>query len=196
MQYSVLEQTTLQRGDHMLGADETKPAGAFVRLVNPTELDKTAKEMSRLIKDYHAGWDFANPSLWRKLGLSVDSGSGPLHDFLQRYIQYARETRTHLSERNKDVWIQQMHERYGTRLDDLQDYIRAMLDMIRAGTMPDVILKPYSYEPTEIGADMLEAVFPKLVIATAIIGGVMILSSTIIPQITQSVGAARARRRK
>lgn len=178
-----------------LGADETKPAAAFVRLVNPTELDKTAKEMARLIKGYYAGWDFFNIDLWRKLGVSVDSGSGPLHDFLQNYIQLSRESRSSLSERNKETWVQNMHERYGTREDDLQDYIKAMLDMISAGTMPDIILKPYTYEPTEIGEDIISSVFPKLVIATAIIGGVMILSSTLIPQITASVGAARAKKR-
>jgi len=179
----------------MLGADETKPAAPFVRLVNPTELDKTAKEMSRLIKDYYAGWDFFNPELWRKLGLSVDSGGGPLHDFLQHYIQYARETNSYLTERNKELWVQNMHERFGTRTDDLQDYIKAMLDMIRAGTMPDTILKPYRYEPTEVGEDIVSSLMPKLIVATAIIGGVMIFSSTIIPQIVGSVGAARRRRK-
>ncbi len=174
-----------------MGADETKPAPVFVRLVNPTELDKTAKEIARLIKSYYEGWDFFNLQLWRKLGLSVESGSGPLHEFLQNYIQLSRETRDSLSEHNKDWWLTTMHERFGTRTDDLQDYIKAMLDMISAGTMPNTILKPYRYEPTEAGEDFMKAVFPKLVIATAIIGGVMVLSGTIIPQIS----AARTQRK-
>lgn len=172
-----------------LGADETKPAGTFVRLVNPTELDKTAKEISRLIKDYYAGWDFFNLDLWRKLGVTIEGG--PVYDFLQHYIQLSRETRDSLSERNREQWVDAMHERFGTRRDDLEDYIRAMLDMIRAGTMSETILKPYRYEPTEIGEDFMRSMFPKLVIATAIIGGVMVLSSTIIPQIS----AARTQRK-
>ena len=154
--------------------------------------------MARLIKSYYAGWDFFNLNLWRKLGMSVESGGGPLHDFLQNYIQLARETRDSISARNKDTWIQNMQSRYGTRADDLTDYVRAMLDMISAGTMPDVILKPYSYQPTEAGQDVAKAVtsvMPKLVIAIAVIGGVMMLSSTIVPQITASVSAARARRK-
>lgn len=174
-----------------MGADETKPAAAFVRLVNPTELDKAAQEMARLIKDYYAGWDFFNLSIWRKIGVTVEGG--PIYDFLQHYIQISRENGDSLSERNKDTWVQAIVTRYGTREDDVQDYIKAMLDMINAGTMPDVILKPYGYEPTEIGQDIMSSVLPKLIIATAIIGGVMVLSSTIIPQITSSVGAARAR---
>lgn len=179
-----------------LGADETKPAGVFMRLVNPTELDKTAKEMARLIKDYYAGWDFFNLSLWRKLGMSVESGSGPLHDFLQHYIQIARESGDSLSERNQEWWINTIHERFGTRTDDVQDYVKAMLDMIRAGTMSETILKPYRYEPTEIGEDFMKSMFPKLVIAVAVIGGTMVLANTIIPQVTTSVGAARSRRRR
>lgn len=182
----------------LLGVDETKPAAPFIRLVNPTEIDKVSKEMARLIKGYYAGWDFANFDLWRKLGIDVTAETNPLQQFLQNYIQLARETRDSISARNKDIWIQNMQARYGTREDDLQDYVRAMLDMISAGTMPDVILKPYSYTPTEAGQDVAKAVtsvMPKLVVAIAVIGGVMILSSTFIPQITASVGAARARRR-
>lgn len=174
-----------------LGIDETKPADPFVRLVNPSELDKVAKEMARLIKDYYPGIDIVNINLWRKLGLSVDSGSGPLHDFLQHYIQVARETGTHLTSSNKDWWATTISERFGTRLDDVQDYIRAMLDMIKAGTMSDVILKPYGYQATEIGGDFMQNTFPKLVVAVAVIGGVMVLANSIIPQITSSVRARR-----
>lgn len=178
-----------------LGADETKPGAVFVRLINPTELDKVALEMSRIIKGYYSGVDILNFDLWRKLGMDVGSQGNPLQEFLQHYMQVARETNDSLSERNKEWWITTINERFGTRLDDVNDYIKAMLDMIRAGTMPDIILKPYGYEPTEIGEDFMKDIFPKLVIAVAVIGGVMVLSNTLIPQITTSVGAARARRR-
>lgn len=187
----------MYRVNNLLGADETKTGTGFIRYVNPTELDKVAKELARLIKSYYAGWDIANPTLWRKLGW--EPSSGPLGEFLQNYIQLSRETRESLSERNKEWWINTMESRFGTRRDDLTDYINAMLDMIRAGTMSNVILKPYTYQPTELGEDIGKAVggvFPKLVIAIAVIAGVMVLSNTIIPQVTTSVGAARARRRK
>lgn len=179
-----------------LGVDETKPGALFVRLVNPTESDKVAKELARLIRSYYSGWDLANIDLWRKLGWDVTRIGNPLQDFLQNYILLARQEKSYLSERSKQWWIDTMHARYNIPMDDLKDYIRAMLDMISAGTMPDTILKPYTYEPTELGEDFSKNVFPKLVLAAAVIGGVMVLSNTLIPQITSSVGAARARRKK
>lgn len=179
-----------------LGADETKPAAPFVRLVNPSELDKVALEISRLIKSYYAGFDIVNPALWRKLGFDVGSQGNPVQEFLQGYIQVARETQKSLSERNKEWWIDALHSRYDIRTDDLSDYIRAMLDMIRANTMPDAILKPYDYTPTEIGEDIAKGVFPKFVLAAAVIGGTLVLANTLIPQVTTSIAAARKRRKR
>lgn len=178
-----------------LGADETKPGAPFVRLVNPSELDKVALEMSRLIKSYYAGFDIVNPALWRKLGFDVGSQGNPVQEFLQSYIQVARETRTHLSEANKEWWIDALHTRFNIRKDDLSDYIRAMLDMIRANTMSDTILKPYDYTPTEIGEDIAKGVFPKFVFAAAVIGGSLVLANTLIPQVTKSIAGARRRKR-
>jgi hypothetical protein len=192
VQYSVLEQAMMTA--EQLGADETKSAGAFIRLINPTELDKVAQEMARLIKSYYPGWDLFNINLWRKLGMDVGAEGNPLQQFLQGYIQIAREYRRPFSSHDMAWWIDIMNERFDIRHDDLEDYFRAMQDMIRAGTMSETILKPYGYEPTELGEDVMKTVFPRLVIAAAVIGGVFILSSTLIPQITTSVGAARARR--
>lgn len=177
-----------------LGVDETKPGLMFWRLINPTEVDKVATEMARLIKGYYPGWDLFNVNLWRKLGLDVGAEGNPLQEFLQGYIQIAREYRRSFSDHDKEWWIEVMSERFDIRTDDLKDYFRAMQDMIRAGTMSETILKPYTYEPTELGQDFTRTVFPRLVIAAAVIGGVFVLSSTLVPQITSSVSAARARR--
>jgi hypothetical protein len=194
MQYSVLEQAMMTT--EQLGADETKPGAPFWRLINPTEVDKVAVEMARLIKSYYPGWDFFNPNLWRKLGADVGLQGNPLQQFLQGYIQIAREYRRSFSDHDKEWWIDIMGERFDFRRDDLEDYFRAMQDMIRAGTMSETILKPYTYEPTELGEDFTKTVFPRLVIAAAVIGGVFVLSSTLIPQITSSVATSRARRRR
>lgn len=175
---------------YYLGADETKPTVPFYRVINPTEVEKVAMEIARLIKSYYAGWDFFNIDLWRKLGFDPQAGNGPVVQFLQDYIQISRESRKHLTEENKQWWIDAVVSRSKIRADDAADYIRAMLDMIRAGTMPEIILHPYDYVPTEIGDDIASVsgkVFPKVLLAAAVITGIVILSNSIIPQTAKAI---------
>lgn len=170
--------------------DEQAPAPLFVRLVAPTDLDQTVKRMIDVIKDYYSGVDLLNLGLWRKLGWE----GGPVVDFLQRYFIIARTRKEAVNEANMASFVADYLSRYpGSREDDTVDYFQALVDLAKAGMVPDTIYRPWTYEPQTL-AEEIGGVVQKSVVPTIILFGVLAIaaygvSTTILPQLAKAKGS-------
>lgn len=137
---------------YQYGADETQPAPAFVRVVAPTDIQTVSAAMARIIKDYYPGMDMLNPTLWHLLG--AFTYEGPVIEFLQRVIALEREWKTSLNEGSSNRFKAELRSRHGYSVDDVVVYVRAYLQAIREGLVPDSIMMPWSYSPTSAAEDV------------------------------------------
>lgn len=165
---------------YTLGIDETKPAAPFVRIVAPTDIQKVSMAMAELIKGYYPGLDLLNPSLWRKLGFSAVEG--PLVTFVQRVVSRERELKQSLTADGSEYFLDYLLNTYGYRADDLADYMKAYVDLVRQGSVPKSIMEPWDYTPTTFAQDVgaatgaaTKSIAPLLLGAIAVYAAVTVL---------------------
>lgn len=139
---------------YQIGVDETQPAPPFVRIVAPTDIQKVAAEMCRIIKDYYPGIDILNIDLWRKVGFD----GAPVIEFLQRMIGLSRERKDSIDDTTINDYKTILRTRYGYDVQDMVDYTRAFLQAKREGLVPNSILRPYEYEPTTVTQDVIKTI--------------------------------------
>lgn len=141
-----------------LGIDEQAPGIPYVRAFNPSEFDKVVLNMTRLIKEYYPGIDLLNLELWGLLGF----GSVPVENFLNQYIQIARENNIVYTPENEPFFIEEMENRFSSDPEKLSVYFKALYDLKKAGKVPDIIYNPAGYTPTELAEDIGTAATPAI----------------------------------
>lgn len=175
-----------------LGVDETQPAPIFVRVIDPTDIQNVASEMARIIKDYFPGVDMLNTDLWHLIG--AYTYSGPIMDFLQRLIALQREWKQSLTKSTQDQFKAALQSRHQYSDMDISFYIRAYLQALQGGSVPQSIQQPWNYQPssaaTDVGkvaAESLKSVWPYLFGAVAIYG----LVTAFLPNLIGSLSRSR-----
>lgn len=178
----------LDHGDTMqytYGADETQPAGPFIRVIAPTDIQQVAEQMARVLKDSYPGIDLLNTRLWHLIGAFVYSG--PIVEWLQRVIALEREWRASLNESSADRFKNELRSRHGYTVDDVVDYNRAYLQVMREGLVPDSIRVPWTYQPETVAADIgkgaadvMKSVWPYLLGAVAVYAAVSAFAPNLI----------------
>ena len=162
-----------------LGLDEQAPAPIFVRLVTPTDLERSRAAMVDCIKGYHPGTDWLNLALWRKLGMSGE----PVVTFLKNYMVMARTSQQTPTRADLPLWKGRYLGRYpGSIGEDVEDYFNALMDTRAAGLIADTIFTPWTYEPQTLTQEAaaalavpIKAGFDKLLVAATIAGTIYLL---------------------
>jgi len=149
-----------------LGRDEQAPAPLFVRLINPTDLQRVSVKMCELIRQRYGWLDRLNPwsSGYRLLGIECEN----VTEFLQNYIMIARQLRLQLNENTRADFAAHMAEQFGYRAEDLDVWIEAFLQVKKAGMVPQSIAIPWAYEPTTVGEDVAKTVTRSLPVVALI----------------------------
>lgn len=177
-----------------LGDDEQKPGLPFIRLVNPTELDKAVDAMERRLRDRFGFIDFLSPKLWRMLGFD----DGPLYDFLYRYMLIARDLNAPVTRANLNTYmVRYTSDNPKTNQEDLRDYFETLIELADKGLIPDAVYKPFGYTPTEPIDDISENIakatakgFNKVLVTGAVVAVVYLLGKEFI--IKSGKGATKA----
>ena len=126
----------------LLGRDETKSAGLFVRWVFPTDFD-------RILQNFNQGL--------------IDSGNGKYtgftggksEQFLRDYMRSAGEQKKSISDTGGFAYIiSDMQKNYDYPSDALFAYMNTLNSLGKQGVIPESVLRPYDYEPTSIMDDI------------------------------------------
>jgi hypothetical protein len=163
----------------------------FGRLIAPTLIESTAAEMSRIIRDANPGIDELNPRMWNTLG----GGNSRVVEFLQRLIQLERERQQSYGPAAKAGFIAVLSTQYpeyggskgGPRLGN---YLYALDRMLAAHTVPEEILRPWTYEPQTIAQDVAGAASKAVgKLGLWIVLGIFAygLATTLLPQLSSSL---------
>jgi len=168
-----------------LGIDEQAEALPFVRLFDPTDLQRVGWKMGGIIEGNHS-WDWLNPTVWRVVGLE----SSNVIEWLKRYIEIARQWRLPLTHDTAPQFQQHFIEQYGYSASDLDEYFDAFWAVREQGLMPDSIYMPWEYQPTTVSEDIGQAVSkalsPKLIILAVLGVGAYAFFSRGLPRMTLS----------
>jgi hypothetical protein len=89
-------------------------------------------------------------------------GSVPIENFLNQYIQIARENNIVYTPENEEFFINEMVSRFKGDPEKYAVYFRALYDLRNAGKVPDLIYNPSGYTPSELAEDIGKNVTPAL----------------------------------
>ncbi len=126
---------------HYMSGDETAPGLPFIRLVNPTDFDKTLSKMVELYNAQYPGIAWSDLFGW---GMS---------DWLKHVIDLSREWKTGIVDSaSAGTFNAAIFARYPkANPEQMQKYAEAYLLALAASAVPASVQKPWSYTPTEVG---------------------------------------------
>jgi len=177
-----------QRQVPTMGRDETEAGMLFVRLWDPTELDKAGEALRLELKQ--------NLSTWDTIKYAGMFGGGA-RDFVRHYIDIAHRIRQYFNPNTRGMFRAEFLRLGEYDNDDLDVYFPYWQRVIDQGKVGDPVLKPYTYTPKESDSP-LNKMINKAVVAVVIGGVSYLLLKTIIfkgPQLAKTYGKALGGRR-
>lgn len=158
----------------------------FIRYVNPTELDKARDAMEKLLRLKYPGIDIANLHLWKMIGWD----GGPIEEFLNQYMQWARKNQTSLNQVNRNFFVDEMiaNKIYSDRAI-VNEYIDVFLQAYNTKQVSDTIYQPWMYEEKELGSVIGTEIgkqFNKVLVAAIVALAVYGIATSFIPQIARA----------
>lgn len=125
----------------ILGADEQRTS-AWWPLAR-TDFDNAWMAIrDRFEEEYK--WDLVNPKLWSLVGLN----GGPIKEFLQQYMSFARSVEKEYRKQDYAVFWKPRFRKYGYEDWKIDAYFRALRLERERGLIADTIYKPWDYTPT------------------------------------------------
>lgn len=148
-----------------LGADQQQPSPLFIRTFYKTDFQKVLERMISILKE-RAKFDIINPQLWSQIGIF----GGPVEQFLENYMAVAISMNESLEYENAEDFISEIHNKYGTPISKVKEYVDVFLVLSEGGEVPESILEPWKYEPTSSIGEDIERGVKKGTIALALVG--------------------------
>jgi len=161
-----------------LGAVKTQEESfPFVEFILPSDFDQAKKALQAILDARWPGGIFSLDA-WRYIGIGGDAISG----FLKHYLLYAREVKDFITPVTFSSFKTAMRSRWPDLPDDsLTEWLNAVIEAQKQGSMPDTILKPWLYVPEDvtvssiIGKGILPIVEPQLNKIILVAGAVVLI---------------------